>query len=662
MGEKWKELSTAMTVGEFLEAAKDPENAILRETPEERLLRAIGKEGWDVLSPADLDAIEDQKERERQARRLRAFEVSADKPLRFPRTLKQFIDLEPEIVKLCDVLESAASKAEHSRQMIVLRGQPGTAKSQLALTLHNLLRDEPIWKLQGCGMHETPFLILPRSAREKWTSEVGRLPIQPTADICAKCRKTLMQDFEDGKNWREFRVVFDTISMRRGVGSGILFPTDPLNADVTTLIGRQNLAMLDRKDLEEGDPETLLWNGLFHMSSQGLFEIREIFEVGENPEMLNIFMFATQEKIVPGPGNFGNVSVNCVILGHSNVAASEKFFGSSKNEGLKKRFVLIDFPYRLRWEGEVEIQEQHLDRSDYARAHRAPYLLSTLGKYAVATRLGEGHEIPLDVILGIYNGNIEAGAKPSELKMKSRDDGWVGLDSRFFMKVLGLAYAEAGRFRLTRSNPDLVGIEKRCVSWPEVRAIIVRELREAREYNDQERQSIEKALEPTDEWYATEVRGDLWRTIIGAQSDFADEHFRLYLDQARRWMEFQETNGSDQEVAAIDALLKKFEREMGFGSDEGQGVRETLVEIANRYFETQRTFRWQEHEEIRRGIERLLIGRMRDFFAVPTDADKDPWMQEAYERIKQELLQIGYCSVCVDKALRLAREQPHRYF
>ena len=627
-----------MTMAEFLAEAE--RNPLMAENAAQRIYRRIFvAPGFDAVAAEDDEQL------------ARALELAPGEAVRTFRAFDDFYGREREIEEIAMALEAAGAGAEQARQIIVWIGETGTGKSALAARFHQLLEGASIWTLKGCPMHEHPFRLLPRSRREEFSRRFNA-PIHPTADICHVCRTELQERYEGGHGWERFPVVERRISARQdglGVGVGVMFPSDPMNEDISELIGRVNIAMLDDKRYAEGHARTLIFNGLFHHAEQGLLEVREIFK--REVRQLNLFIFATQEKEVPGPGNYGRISVDCVIIGHSNMAEYQRFLAEPTNEALVSRTLPLTFRHLLRWSAEAKVYEKERLRSRYGRVHVAPHTLETAAKFAVLTRLTESAAIPALVRMAVYNGDADGQSPktPSEFLLESPKDGREGLDTRFFTKAMGTAYTVAGR---SSGNG-----ERSCLLWPEYRQAILRQLMRDESIPPRERERWRDLMSKADEEYMRDLREEFTDVVIGAQEVYADGMFASYVERAKQWF------SAGRENEDLERFLAQVETAWGFTRQEAYGIRETLVTLQREYADLDRPFRWQDQERLRRGIRHHLVVRMRDFFPVPADGIRSPDAEAFAEKIREVLSsQYGYCERCADDAIDFVARRINEVF
>jgi serine protein kinase len=110
-------------------------------------------------------------------------------------------------------------------------------------------------------------------------------------------------------------------------------PGDENNQDISTLVGKVDLRMLDR--YSQNDPDAYSYSGGLCLANQGLLEFVEMFKAPI--KMLHPLLTATQEGNYKGTEGFSAIPFNGVILAHSNEAEWQTFRNNKHNEAFLDR-------------------------------------------------------------------------------------------------------------------------------------------------------------------------------------------------------------------------------------------------------------------------------------------------------------------------------------
>ena len=322
--------------------------------------------------------------------------------------------IDQAVEKVVDHFRVGAGNLSTGKQILLLVGPPGSGKSTFATILKRTLEryaNRPVYAIKGCPIHEEPLHLLPRSesVREKISQELG---IKIEGDLCPVCRDNLQSNFKnDDKTYRWWDVPVETFTFSvqgtRGIGS--FEPSDEKTADVSQLVGKENIHITSTKGHDHPQAYSLS-SGELGKANRGIFEGRELIKAAE--EMLWVFISVAEEKEMKVQGSkFPHIHIDTVIIGHTNLTEYKKFSGRQENEALHDRIYTVFFPYPLRVKDEVKIYEKliHTENSfaKLKKCHIAPGSLELAALFAILTRLTSSNIGGLDGILTkakVYNG------------------------------------------------------------------------------------------------------------------------------------------------------------------------------------------------------------------------------------------------------------------
>jgi serine protein kinase len=254
--------------------------------------------------------------------------------------------LDKALMRLVDVLRSAAHGYGTEKRILLLHGPVGSAKSTIVRLLkkglerYSRLPEGALytfgWKLgdadavdgdiHWCPMHEEPLKLIPLEARLRVVAKIneGRSgdadyrPIRVDGDLDPFCRRT----FNDlmAKYDQDFDRVMEHVAVRRlvvsekdRVGIGTFQPKDEKNQDSTELTGDINY----RKIAEYGsdsDPRAFNFDGELNIANRGICEFIEVLKL--DVAFLYDLLGASQEHSIK-PKKFSQTDIDEVICGHS---------------------------------------------------------------------------------------------------------------------------------------------------------------------------------------------------------------------------------------------------------------------------------------------------------------------------------------------------------
>ncbi|MBW2734685.1 MAG: serine protein kinase, partial [Deltaproteobacteria bacterium] len=373
--------------------------------------------------------------------------------------------LDIPLMKLVNVLRSAANGYGPERRVILLHGPVGSSKSTIARLLKQGLEDYAknpegilytyFWSLDGdavmdpnkteefypCPMNEEPLKLIPSEWREKAFKSLGlqsgRYPLKVAGDLNPQCRyifKHLMDRYKGdfSKVMNHVRIKRLVLSEQDRVGIGTFQPKDEKNQDSTELTGDINY----RKIAEYGsdsDPRAFNFDGEFNIANRGIIEFVEILKL--DVAFLYDLLGATQEKRIK-PKKFAQTDIDEVIIGHTNEAEFKKLLNNEFMEAFRDRTIKVDIPYITRISEEVRIYQKDYNKETIPNTHIAPHTLEMAAMWAVLTRLEEPkkHNLTLLQKLKLYDGKTLAGFTQDnikELRKEAQREGMDGISPRY---------------------------------------------------------------------------------------------------------------------------------------------------------------------------------------------------------------------------------------
>lgn len=395
----------------------------------ERMLMAIGE-------PETIDTQHDD-------RLSRIFQNRVIK--RYP-AFGEFYGMEDPIEKIVSYFRHAAQGLEERKQILYLLGPVGGGKSSIAERLKTLLQEYPIYVLKNgetgaiCPNFESPLnLFAPETWGQRLEEEFG-IPTRYLTGLMGPWVLKRMHDFDGDIG--KFRVVKIYPSKLEQIAISKTEPGDENNQDISSLVGKTDLRMLDK--FSQYDADAYAFSGALCKSNQGVMEFVEMFKAPI--KVLHPLLTATQEGNYMGTEGISAIPFNGIILAHSNESEWDTFKGNKKNEAFLDRIYIVKIPYCLRATEEVEIYKKLLRDSSLSNAPRTPATLQMMAQFSVLSRLVEPDNSSIYSKMKIYDGENLKDTDPhakSILEYKQDagvNEGMEGLSTRFAFKILSQVF------------------------------------------------------------------------------------------------------------------------------------------------------------------------------------------------------------------------------
>ncbi|OGZ11208.1 MAG: hypothetical protein A3D67_00410 [Candidatus Lloydbacteria bacterium RIFCSPHIGHO2_02_FULL_51_22] len=625
-----------------------------------------------ILEMVEAAGTEDIKEHERW--------LGVDK--RYSLFSSKLFGVEKAIAEIMNYLRAGANRLSTGKQILLLVGPTASGKSTFAGILKRALENyalRPVYAIKGCPMHEDPLHLLPRNMREDFTKETG---ITIEGDLCPHCRLHLEEESKkDGKggivNCWEMPVELFRFSIQGTRGIGSFEPSDEKSSDVSELVGRENIAISSTK----GADHPLAWSlsGELEKANRGICEARELIKAEE--KLLWIFISVAEEKELKVQGSgFPHISVDTVVIGHTNLTEYRKFAARQENEALHDRIYVVPFPYPLRIKEEVAIYKKLITTEsnfvNLKKCHIAPGALEIAAIFAVLTRLVKS-KMDVDTLtkLKLYNGDkalteirdkekrpidlrelLEEGQRDDDI---AKREGMFGVSSRDVLAALNMALVEE-----VRSG-------KSCLTPLKT----IRALRDVFHhrmgYTPEEVQRFMELLSSSEGGsvmteYKDLVKKTVSRAFLKAYSDLARELFRQYIAEIafHRSITRKYTSGQTFELRRDEVtgkpkppdikLMRAIEAQMNISDAEADTFRGEVLEFKA----GSPGFSFDSYDTLARACENKLLHDARATLLLVLDPNK-PKEKESEKRIGDlftAMEEKGHCSVCAKEFVEKAHE------
>jgi len=368
------------------------------------------------------------------------------------------------LMKLVNVLKSAALGYGTEKRVILLHGPVGSAKSTIARLLKKGVEwystqpegrpytfewHMPDGEIIPSPLNEDPLKLIPLEMRETVLGELnkeskGRYPIRMEGDLDPVSRHMYREIMkENGGDWmkliKHIRVKRLILSEKDRIGIGTFQPKDEKNQDSTELTGDINY----RKIAEYGsdsDPRAFNFDGEFCVANRGIIEFVEVLKL--DVAFLYDLLGASQEHVIK-PKKFAQTSIDEVIIGHTNEPEYRKLQSNEFMEALRARTIKIDVPYITKWQEETKIYKKDFNPRRVNK-HIAPHTLEMAAMWAVLTRLEEPKKANLTLVqkLKLYDGKTLPGYTEDnvkELRKSAKREGMNGISPRYIQDKISNA-------------------------------------------------------------------------------------------------------------------------------------------------------------------------------------------------------------------------------
>ena len=609
---------------EYLEICKNDPGAYA--SASERLLLAIGK-------PELIDTSRDT----------RLSRIFSNKVIKRYPEFSEFYGMEEAVENIVSFFRHAAQGLEEKKQILYLLGPVGGGKSSLAEKLKSLVQKVPFYAIKGSPVNESPLgLFDPAEDTEILHEEYG-IPPRYLKSIMSPWAVKRLHEF--GGDVSQFRVVKRYPSILDQVGVSKTEPGDDNNQDISALVGKVNIRMLE--DYSQDDPDAYSFSGGLCRSNQGLLEFVEMFKAPI--KVLHPLLTATQEGNYNTTEGMGSVPFDGVILAHSNESEWQTFRNNKHNEAFLDRVYIVKVPYCVRVTEEVDIYRKLLERSSLAGAPCAPDTLDMLAQFSVLSRIKDPDNSSIFSKMRVYDGqNIKDTDPKAKSIQEYRDaagvnEGMDGLSTRFAFKILSKVFNFDTNEVAANPVHLLYVIEKQIEQEQFQPDIQERYLRYIKEF-----------LGPH---YVQFIGKEIQTAYLESYSEYGQNLFDRYVTYADLWIQDQEFRDPDTgeilDRVSINEELEKIEKPAGISNPKdfrNEVVNFVLRARANNQGDNPS---WLSYEKLRSVIEKKMFSNTEDLLPVisfnPKANNED---QKKHKQFVDRMIDRGY----TEKQVRLLAE------
>ena len=588
--------------------------------------------------------------------------------------------LDVPLMKLVNVLRSAALGYGTEKRVILLHGPVGSAKSTICRMLKKGLEQyakteqgalytfewvDENGELDGLlgkavksypsPMHEEPLLLIPEDLRPRIAEELNRgnkgdFRVNIEGELSPPSRfvfRALMEKYQGdlAKVLSHVRVRRLVLSEADRIGIGTFQPKDEKNQDSTELTGDINY----RKIAEYGsdsDPRAFNFDGEFNVANRGMIEFVEVLKL--DVAFLYDLLGASQEHRVK-PKKFAQTYIDEVIIGHTNEPEYRRLQDNEFMEALRDRTVKIDIPYITKWKHEVNIYKKDFNSRKLRGVSIAPHTVEMAAMWAVLTRLEKPKKANLTRLqkLKLYDGKslpsyTEDNVK--ELRKEAVREGLDGISPRYIQDKLSNSLVNAQQSNRGSVNPfmvmnelesglrhhSLIGDEELRAEYRELLSVV------KQEYEEIIKAEVQRAISADD--------GALAR-LCGNYID----NVKAYTQKERVRNQF---TGQDEE--ADERLMRAIEEKIEIPESRKEDFRREIMNYIGALSLEGRKFDYKTNERLHKALELKLFEDQKDSIKltslVSSVVDKDT--QEKIEIVKTRLIKdFGYDEISATDVL-----------
>ena len=587
------------------------------------------------------------------------------------------------LMKLVNILRSAALGYGTEKRVILLHGPVGSAKSTICRLLKKGLEDYSRkdagtlftfdWvdekgilgdllggaKCWTSPMHEEPLLLIPEDLRKSLCQSLNErnernentFQISVKGELSPPSRfifKSLLERYggDLDKVYSHVRVRRLILSEADRIGIGTFQPKDEKNQDSTELTGDINY----RKIAEYGsdtDPRAFNFDGEFNVANRGLIEFVEVLKL--DVAFLYDLLGASQEHRIK-PKKFAQTHIDEVIIGHTNEPEYRRLQENEFMEAIRDRTVKIDIPYITRWKDEILIYKKEFQNKKIRGVHIAPHTVEMAAMWAVLTRLEKPKKSDLNRLqkLKLYDGKTlpnytEDNIK--ELRKEAFHEGMHGISPRYIQDKLSNALVLAQQENRGSVNPFMVMNE--LESGLKHHSLI---------FNEELRESYRELLSVVRQEYEEIIKAEVQRAIsadINALSRLCSN----YIDNLKSYVQKEKVKNpfTGQYEEPDERLMRSIEEKIEIPESRKDDFRREIMNYIGALSLEGKKFDYKVNERLHKALELKLFEDQKDSIKltslVTSVADKDT--QEKIEIVKTRLIKdFGYDEVSATDVLQ----------
>ncbi len=588
--------------------------------------------------------------------------------------------LDIPLMKLVNVLKSAALGYGTEKRVILLHGPVGSAKSTICRRIKKGVEaysktpqgqlytfewidpsgeNEEIFgkgvSVFPSPMNEEPLLLFPKDYREEIQAQLnkgadGDFRINVKGDICPPSR-FIFQKLSEKYNGNierileHVRVKRMVLSEADRIGIGTFQPKDEKNQDSTELTGDINYRKIAQYG-SDSDPRAFNFDGEFNVANRGIIEFVEVLKL--DVAFLYDLLGASQEHMIK-PKKFAQTHIDEVIIGHTNEPEYKRLQDNEFMEALRDRTVKIDIPYITKLKHETAIYTKDFNSRVLREVSIAPHTIEVAAMWAIMTRLEKPKKANLNRLqkMKLYDGKSLPNYTEDnirELRKETLREGLQGISPRYIQEKISNAIIFAQQSNKGSVNPFMVmnelesGLKNHSlISNEEVKA----EYRELLSIVKQEYEEI--------------IKGEVQRAISADESALS----RLcgnYIDNVKAYTQKERVKNpfTGQDENPDERLMRSIEEKIDIPESRKEDFRREIMNYIGAISLDGRKFDYKANDRLHKALELKLFEDQKDSIKltslVTSTTDSDT--QEKINIVKTRLIKdFGYDEVSATDVL-----------
>ena len=556
---------------------------------------------------------------------------------------------------LMKFLKASARRTETGKRVLLMVGPVSSGKSTIASLIKRGLENDVIGKyaIANCPIHEEPLHLIPLVNRPEWEEKLG---VKIEGELCPVCQMNMRDKYSDenGKiKWENVPVEQIKFSEQTRTGIGTFVPSDPMNQDVSELIGRVNMAKITR--YTETDPRGYQFNGELQVANGGMIEYIELLKC--STKLHNILITAAQEQLIKSPG-FPQMYIDTLILGHTNFQEYDSFKSDKKNEALCDRMYSVVVPWNLRVDDEIKIYEKMIHESDFRGIHIAPGTLKVAAQFAVLSRLVPTTRVSsLVEKMKIYNGEVTEEMKKQEIDLKAlreegktKGEGIKGISPRFIINALNIALG--------------MKEDKKCINPIDIIRVLKTNFDHHVGITPEEKEKYIVMLigekDSVSYEYKQMAKKEVNMAFLTAYEEQAQSLFENYIINASSYCKKEKVYDSitGEYSEPDEKLMRQIEEFISVPVNSKNEFRQQIFVYKASRLERNLPFTFKDYDPLRTAIEKKLMSDLKNVVSL-TIADKSATDDKSKKRRKSAINKMkehGYCETCAVQVLAFVAE------
>lgn len=588
--------------------------------------------------------------------------------------------LDIPLMKLVNVLKSAAMGYGTEKRVILLHGPVGSAKSTICRRIKKGVEaysktpqgelytfewidphgeNEDIFgkgvKIFPSPMNEDPLLLFPQEFRAEIQDNLnkgasGDFRVNIKGDVCPPSRfifQKLMEKYEGDleKVFEHVRVKRLILSEADRIGIGTFQPKDEKNQDSTELTGDINYRKIAQYG-SDSDPRAFNFDGEFNVANRGIIEFVEVLKL--DVAFLYDLLGASQEHTIK-PKKFAQTYIDEVIIGHTNEPEYKRLQDNEFMEALRDRTVKIDIPYITKLKYEVDIYKKDFNSRILRGVSLAPHTIEVAAMWAIMTRLEKPKKANLNRLqkMKLYNGRTlpnytEDNIK--ELRKETLREGLEGISPRYIQDKISNAIVYAQQSNKGSVNPFMVINE--LESGLKNHSLIS---------NEEIKSDYRELLATVKQEYEEIIKGEVQRAISADESALS----RLcgnYIDNVKAYTQKEKVKNpfTGQDEQPDERLMRSIEEKIEIPESRKDDFRREIMNYIGAISLEGRKFDYKTNDRLHKALELKLFEDQKDSIKltslVTSVTDRDT--QEKIDIVKTRLIKdYGYDEVSATDVL-----------